>query len=62
LKDNIPLDIDGDKYSLNRIKDRLTVWNIVPSDEGNYSCSYTAGQNQRTENAGCLLVYGKYNN
>ena len=57
---SIMLNTVGNKYSLNYAQSTLTVRSIVASDEGNYSCSYTAQQSQtRTSGAGCLTVYGK---
>ena len=53
------MDIDEVKYFLNRAQNRLTIRNIVATDEGNYTCSYTAGPIQQTSSAGCLIVYGK---
>ena len=58
LKDGVLLTIDGNKYLLNSAKNRLTIRDIMGADEGNYTCSYTAGSIQTNAAAGCVLVYG----
>ena len=51
--------IDNVKYRLNHSQDRLTISNIVASDEGQYSCSYVAQNGTQKSDAGCLTVYGE---
>ena len=48
------------KYKLSTGQDRLTVNNVVGADEGRYSCSYEASDNQVNGTAGYLTVYGKH--
>ena len=59
FKDSVSLNTNGEKYTLSPTQSGLTVIGIVASDEGNYTCSNTAGSSVMTSSAGCLLVYGK---
>lgn len=64
LRDGALLDTgNSDKYELSSSKNRLTVKDIVGTDEGNYSCMYedTNGEEQ-TSYAGCLIVFGELRN
>ena len=57
-RDDTLLSTDSDKYGTTT--NTLTVYDIVDSDEGNYSCKYMNMEDVTVErDADCLLVYGK---
>lgn len=64
LLDGAILNIENsDKYELSSSKTRLTVKDIVGTDEGNYSCKYLgANGEEKTSYAGCLIVFGELRN
>lgn len=57
--DDEELIVDTVKYRLNHSQDRLSITNIVASDEGHYSCSYVVESDSQNSDAGCLTVYGE---
>ena len=54
------VDTASDRYSLNSNQDRLTIHNVIGTDEGQYTCSYELTTGTTTNfSAGCLIVYGE---
>lgn len=60
LRDDVILDTANvDDYELTSSNTRLTVKNIIGTDEGNYSCKYENSEGEEvTSYAGCLIVFG----